>query len=74
MLLRNIIETMVNIISNNFYEWKINLYSGHETNVASLLFALDNKQRLVPAYGSAIFFELLTDNNNFYIKVNNPVM
>lgn len=70
MLLKNILENMNNIANgNNTVEQKINLFSGHDFNIASLLVTLNIYTPHVPEYGSAIFFELLTDHADYYVKV-----
>ncbi|XP_014217453.1 venom acid phosphatase Acph-1-like isoform X2 [Copidosoma floridanum] len=48
---------------------RIALYSGHETNVAAVLQALGIFEPHVPAYSSAVLFELHAINNEYYVKV-----
>lgn len=70
MLLRNILETMTGIANGTINNGrKINLFSGHETNIAAVLLALDVYKPHVPKYSSAIIFELYTDNNDYFVKV-----
>lgn len=49
---------------------KIYLYSGHETNIASLLQAFGVYEPHVPEYSSAIIMELQEINQEFYVKVS----
>ncbi|KAK0182664.1 hypothetical protein PV327_000777 [Microctonus hyperodae] len=70
MLLRNIIDTMENIIASRITERKINLFSGHETNVASFLLTLGVYESHVPEYSSGVIVELLKDEcDSYYVKV-----
>lgn len=48
---------------------KIYLYSGHETNVATMLHAFNVYSPHVPEYSSAVILELLQENNQYYVKV-----
>lgn len=48
---------------------KIYLYSGHETNIASLLQAFGVYEPHVPEYSSAIIMELQEINQEFYVKL-----
>lgn len=72
MLLRNITDTMYDIIHNKVKnERKINLFSAHESNVAALLSTLGVYEPHVPEYTSCIIIELLKDENDkYYVKVN----
>lgn len=49
---------------------KIYLYSGHETNIASLLHAFGVYKPHVPEYSSAIILELLELDKEYYVKVS----
>lgn len=49
---------------------KLYLYSGHESTLGYLLFALDVLKPHIPAYGSAIMIELYKDKQSeYFIKV-----
>lgn len=49
---------------------KIYLYSGHETNVASMLHAFDVYRPHVPEYSSALILELQQIKQEYYVKVS----
>lgn len=49
---------------------KIHLYSGHETNIASMLHALGVYKPHVPEYSSAIILELQQIGQEYYVKVS----
>uniref|UniRef100_A0A0C9PLG4 acid phosphatase n=1 Tax=Fopius arisanus TaxID=64838 RepID=A0A0C9PLG4_9HYME len=68
MLLRNIIETMENVIERRSRR-KLTLLSGHETNVAALLKTLGIYYPHVPQYSSAVIVELLSDGEEYYIRI-----
>lgn len=69
MLLRNITESMFDRINNINIKKKINLFGGHEFNIAALLNTMGLFEPHVPEYSSAIFVELLADNEDHYVKV-----
>ncbi|KAJ8664796.1 hypothetical protein QAD02_006458 [Eretmocerus hayati] len=48
---------------------KINLYSGHETNIAALLATLGVYEPHVPQYTSAVIIELHEQEFQYYVKV-----
>lgn len=48
---------------------KLFLYSGHETNIASLLYTLNAYTPHIPAYSSSIIMELLYKEGIYYVKV-----
>lgn len=48
---------------------KIYLYSGHETNIASMLHAFDVYEPHVPEYSSAFILELQQIQQEYYVKV-----
>ncbi|XP_033302567.1 venom acid phosphatase Acph-1-like isoform X1 [Bombus vosnesenskii] len=52
-------------------ERKINLFSGHESNVAAVLHALGVFYPHVPEYSSSVILELHQNNNAYYVKVLN---
>lgn len=49
---------------------KIYLYSGHETNIATLLHAFNVYQPHVPEYASAVILELLEQDKQYYTRVS----
>ncbi|KAK0094920.1 hypothetical protein PV326_009639 [Microctonus aethiopoides] len=70
MLLRNIIDTMYDIIDSRISGRKINLFSGHETNVASFLLTLGVYTPHVPQYSSGVIVELLNNQTDvYYVKI-----
>ncbi|XP_044010439.1 uncharacterized protein LOC122854092 [Aphidius gifuensis] len=69
MLLKNITESMIDKMRNINLKKKINLFGGHEFNIAALLNTMEIYEPHVPEYSSAIFFELLADNQDHYVKV-----
>lgn len=48
---------------------KIYLYSGHEINVASMLYAFNVYKPHVPKYSSAVILELRQIKQNYYVKL-----
>lgn len=50
---------------------KMNLYSGHETNIGSMLNVLNVYKPHLPNYSSAVILELLQTNQTYYVKVLN---
>lgn len=63
-------RTMLNLITGTAQNpRKMYLYSGHETNIAAVLHALDVYKPHVPAYSSAVIIELHEVNGDYYIKV-----
>lgn len=71
MLLRNIIDNMYDIIDSRITAGRrINLFSGHETNVASFLLTLGVYTPHVPQYSSGVIVELLNNQTDvYYVKV-----
>ncbi|KAL0113399.1 hypothetical protein PUN28_012514 [Cardiocondyla obscurior] len=55
--------------NKNLTSTKIYLYSGHETNIASLLHAFNVYTPHIPEYSSAIILELLQQNHQYYVKL-----
>lgn len=49
---------------------KIYLYSGHETNIASMLHAFGVYKPHVPEYSSAVILELQQIEQEYYVKVS----
>nr|XP_012231970.1 PREDICTED: uncharacterized protein LOC105677729 [Linepithema humile] len=50
-------------------ETKIYLYSGHETNIATLLHAFNVYKPHAPEYSSAVILELLEQDKQYYIRL-----
>lgn len=48
---------------------KINLYSGHGTNIVAILQTLGIFKPHVPEYSSAVILEFLELNHKYYVKV-----
>ncbi|XP_076646048.1 venom acid phosphatase isoform X2 [Halictus rubicundus] len=68
--LRLVTRTMLDFVTGTSVKGrKLYLYSGHETNIAALLHALDLYKPHVPAYSSSVILELHEINNEFYVKV-----
>lgn len=51
------------------YDKKVSLYSGHDKNIVALLQALDAYDLHFPEFGSALIFELLSQNDKYFVKV-----
>ncbi|KAG8036884.1 hypothetical protein G9C98_004206 [Cotesia typhae] len=70
MFVRHFTDIMTNIINNETNNApKINLLSGHETNVASLLNTLDVFEPHVPAYSSGVIIELLRNQTDYFVGI-----
>lgn len=70
MLLHRVIDDMVAYADGSLDQnQKIFLYSGHETNVAAVLQALDVYHPHVPPYSSAVIIELHEIDDEYYVKV-----
>lgn len=68
--LRIVTRSMLNIVSGSQnVETKIHLFSGHESNIAAVLYALGAYYPHVPEYSSAIILELYHLNNAYYIQL-----
>ncbi|XP_018403581.1 PREDICTED: uncharacterized protein LOC108780391 [Cyphomyrmex costatus] len=67
-IIRTIWENML-AVQNASSNTKIYLYSGHETNIATLLHAFNVYKPHVPEYSSAIILELLQQNDQYYVKI-----
>lgn len=67
-LIRAMTDNMITAQNVNS-DTKIYLYSGHETNIASLLQAFGVYEPHVPEYSSAIIMELQEINQEFYVKL-----
>lgn len=67
-MLRNIVDTMLSVVNGTNNEKKIDIFSGHESNIVSLLYTLGIFKPHVPEYSSAIFIELHRAEQ-YYVKV-----
>jgi len=68
-IIRAILDNMLAVQNASLLNTKIYLYSGHETNIATLLYAFNVYKPHVPEYSSAVILELLQQNNQYYVKV-----
>ncbi|XP_071563080.1 uncharacterized protein [Temnothorax nylanderi] len=68
-MIRAITKNMLAVQNANSSNTKIYLYSGHETNIATLLHAFNVYKPHVPEYTSAVILELLQQNNQYYVKL-----
>ncbi|KAI4477258.1 hypothetical protein M0804_012848 [Polistes exclamans] len=69
-MLKEFINNIVGYVNGTLEkETKLFLYSGHETNIASLLYSLNIFKPHVPAYSSSIFMELLYNEGIYYVRV-----
>lgn len=55
---------------NTSSDTKIYLYSGHETNIATLLHAFNVYKPHVPEFSSAVVLELLEQDKQYYTRVS----
>lgn len=69
VLLRRIINDMNKVINGTLKDRKLNLFSGHDINVAAIMHALNIFDEHVPQYMSSIIIELHEINRRFFIKV-----
>lgn len=69
-IIRAMTDNMITAQNANSPDTKIYLYSGHETNIASLLEAFGVYEPHVPEYSSAIIMELQEINQEYYVKVS----
>jgi len=71
-------DHMIAVQNPNTAPTKMYLYGGHETNIASLLYAFGVYEPHVPEYSSAIISELQQIGDEYYVKVSalsyNPVI
>ncbi|KAL6416978.1 hypothetical protein ACFW04_013068 [Cataglyphis niger] len=67
-MIRAILSNMIAEINSDSPKTKIYLYSGHETNVASMLHAFNLYKPHVPEYSSAVILELLQQDKQYYVK------
>ncbi|XP_015190022.1 PREDICTED: venom acid phosphatase Acph-1-like [Polistes dominula] len=68
-LLTEMVENMLASKHGKLKGNKIYLYSGHETNIGSMLNVLNVYKPHVPQFSSAVILELLQTNQTYYIKV-----
>jgi len=73
-LIHSITKNMIAVQNLNPPNTKIYLYSGHETNIASLLHAFNVYKPHVPEYSSAIILELYLFGKEHYVKVRHNVI
>ncbi|GAB1863159.1 Prostatic acid phosphatase [Camponotus japonicus] len=69
VLLRRIINDMNEVINGTLKDRKLNLFSGHDINVAGIMHALNISDEHVPQYTSSIMIELHEKNGEFFVKV-----
>ncbi|XP_015117695.1 venom acid phosphatase Acph-1 isoform X2 [Diachasma alloeum] len=70
IILKNFTDTMSSAINGSEPDLKMNLFGGHDHNIASLLDILGVYEPYVPRYSSAIFVELLeSDDHVHYVRV-----
>ncbi|XP_057337524.1 lysosomal acid phosphatase-like [Microplitis mediator] len=70
MLLRNITDSMMGVINGSGNTDKImTIFSGHDTNVASLLFIFGAYTPHMPEYSSSVMVELLNNSTDYYVRV-----
>jgi len=60
---------MNEVINGTLKDRKLNLFSGHDTNVMSIMHALNIFYGNVPRYTSSIIIELHEKNGEFFVKV-----
>ncbi|KAB0797169.1 hypothetical protein PPYR_08163 [Photinus pyralis] len=70
-LLEDIISEMRAKMNENgtLKERKINLYSGHELNIAAILGAMDVFFPHIPPYGACVLIELHRHDDNYYVLI-----
>lgn len=70
-LLKRISDDMVAKLENGTTEaQKMNLFGGHETNIAALLHTLGVWKPQIPEYASAVIVELITNEDGDYVRVS----
>lgn len=65
------VEDMLASKDGKLIKRKMNLYSGHETNIGSMLNVLNVYKPHLPNFSSAVILELLQANQTYYVKVLN---
>ena len=69
--MRQIINDMNSKINGTLEDRKINIFSGHDMNVAALLSALQVNDDKYPQYTSAVIIELWVRNGDeYFVKVS----
>lgn len=68
-LIRAMIDNML-ATQNGASRTKMYLYSGHESNIAAILQALQVYKPHVPEYSSALIMELHQIDSDYYVKVS----
>ncbi|KAI4503448.1 hypothetical protein M0802_001670 [Mischocyttarus mexicanus] len=68
-LFTKIIENMLAFKDGKLKKQKMNLYSGHDTNIADILNILNVYEPHFPQFSSAVILELLQTNQTYYVKV-----
>ncbi|XP_025262794.1 venom acid phosphatase Acph-1-like isoform X2 [Camponotus floridanus] len=68
-LLRKIINDMNAMINGTLKDRKLNLFSGHDADVAGIMYALNIFDEQVVRYTSSIMIELHEKNGEFFVKV-----
>ncbi|XP_057337523.1 uncharacterized protein LOC130675706 [Microplitis mediator] len=70
MVLKNFTDTMSEIVNGKLRNHqKMNIFSAHDANVASLLAVLSDLDPHVPKFASSVMVELIQKNNNYFVKV-----
>lgn len=69
VLLRRIMNDMTEVKNGTLKDRKINLFSGHDINVAAMLQALNIFDYRIPQYTSSVIIELHEKNDEFFVKV-----
>lgn len=60
---------MNGVINGTLKDRKINLFSGHDVNVAALLYALNIFDYQTPKFSSSVIIELHEKDGQFFVKV-----
>jgi len=61
---------MNEVINGTLTDLKLNLFSGHDLNVVSIMHALNIFNENVTQYTSSIMIELHEKNGEFFVKVS----
>ncbi|XP_015121187.1 venom acid phosphatase Acph-1, partial [Diachasma alloeum] len=71
VILKKFIDNMLAVAKKDGdSEFKMELLGGHDLNIVSMLKILDVYQAHVPEYSSAIFVELLADNDRYFVNIH----
>ncbi|XP_015179982.1 PREDICTED: venom acid phosphatase Acph-1-like [Polistes dominula] len=69
-MLKEFIQNIVGYLNGTIeVDNKLFLYSGHDLNVASLLYSLNICEPHIPEYSSSIFMELLYKDGIYYVRI-----